>query len=92
MKLVAKSGSLYFPHGGVSPTLHRCADIPSLLIYHYHAGDVDTIPWPLKSSTRTVADLRHQLAVALYGERECNDCFPADLCVVELPDGKAFNF
>ena len=95
MKLTAVSGVLHFPVGGVDANFKPKADEPSLLVYFYPSGEVDTIPWPLTQreySSRTSADLRRQLAGALYNERESNSLFPPGLDTVELPDGQLFNF
>ena len=95
MKLTVISGVLHFPIGGADANFKPKADEPSLLVYFYPSGDVDTIPWPLTQreySSRTVSDLRRQLAGALYNERESNPLFPQGLDTVELPDGQFFNF
>ena len=95
MKLTTISGVLHFPVGGGDANFKPKADEPSLLVYFYPSGEVDTIPWPLTQreySTRTSADLRRQLAGALYNERESNSLFPQGLDTVELPDGQVFNF
>ena len=95
MKLIPLSGVLHFPVGGIDANFKPKADEPSLLVYFYPSGDVDTIPWPLTQreySSRTVSDLRRQLAGALYNERESNALFPQGLGTVELPDGEMFSF
>ena len=95
MKLIAISGVLHFPVGGVDANYAPKANEPSLLVYFYPSGDVDTIPWPLTQreySSRTASDLRRQLAGALYNERESNSLFPQGLGTVELPDGQFFSF
>lgn len=87
IRLIAIDGTLYFPHGGFDlETYTRRADETALLMHRYPAGDVDTIPWP-------IIDERHleRLAIALYGERECNAWFPVD-ALIELPDGTPFDF
>jgi hypothetical protein len=95
MKLTVISGVLHFPIGGVDANYEPKANEPSLLVYFYPSGEVDTLPWPLTQreySSRTASDLRRQLAGALYNERESNPLFPQSLDTVELPDGQFFNF
>ena len=58
-----------------------------VLIYHYPAGDIDTIPWPLKCEFRGEGEVRVQLASCLFGERECGSW---DGDHVYLPDGTPF--
>jgi hypothetical protein len=96
--LIAKNNSLYFPQGGddwaADGDVRRdCPDHPSLLIRRYDEGDMDTCPWPMVPSEHyTLEDLRHNLALALYDERETNGCWPAKLAVtILLPDGTPFD-
>lgn len=90
-RLIAKDGTLYFPHGGLDDRWDQRKDEPSLLYRRYYAGDVDTVPWPLASDWADLAELRGRLAVALFDERETNEHFPTD-AVIELPDGTPFDF
>jgi hypothetical protein len=94
-RLVVDQGNLCFPHGGFfehdGQTLWDDPSTPSLLIYRYAAGDVDTFAWPLVGSFAEVQKKRIRLASALYAERECNPCFPPD-ALIELPDGEPFDF
>ena len=95
MKLIPVSGVLHFPIGGIDAEFKPKDNEPSLLVYFYPSGEIATIPWPLvqrEYSTRTVSDLRRQLAGALYNERESNALFPQGLGAVELPDGEMFSF
>lgn len=63
-----------------------------ILVYHYPAGDIDTIPWPMHCEFRGDNQIRQQLASCLFDEWECNDtCADCDRCVV-LPDGELFWF
>jgi hypothetical protein len=94
VKLVVIDGRLYFPDGGRdfdAPVDPLCCKegVPSMLIHRYHAGDIDTIPWPLPLSERTEWMVR--LSSALYDERETNDFFPSD-AAIELPDGHPIDF
>lgn len=96
--LIAKNKSLYFPHGGdewaaAGDVRRDCPEHPSLLICRYDAGDVDTCPWPMVPSEHyTLEDLRHNLATALYDERESNACWPnKPEVIILLPDGERFD-
>ena len=94
-RLVIDHGDLCFPHGGFfehdGETLWDDPSTPSLLIYRYAAGDIDTFAWPLVGSFAELQKKRIRLASALYAERETNPCFPAD-ALIELPDGSPFDF
>lgn len=94
-RLVIDHGNLCFPHGGHDTWegggVYDDPAIPSLLIYRYDAGDIYTFAWPLTGSFAEVQKKRIRLAAALYAERECNPCFPAD-ATIELPDGSPFDF
>lgn len=89
-RLAAIDGRLYFPTGCVylDP---QGGEAPSLLMRVYDAGDCDTCPWPMVSSSATQEELRTRLACALYDERETNDTFSYG-DTVELPDGTPFDF
>ena len=96
--LIAKNNSLYFPHGGddwaaAGDVRRDCPEHPSLLIRRYDEGDIDTCPWPMVPSEHyTLEDLRHNLASALYDERESNACWPnKPEVVILLPDGERFD-
>jgi hypothetical protein len=85
IQLINRDGTLYFPFGIYEK------DDPSLLIYHYDAGDVDTCSWPMGESEYYDLDKQRRiLAGALYGERECNPHFPMDATIL-LPDGTEFD-
>jgi hypothetical protein len=96
--LIAKNNSLYFPQGGddyeTSPTRRDCTDMPSMLICRYDAGDIDTCRWPMVGDDHyTLEDLRHNLASALYDERETNGCWPNNPeVIILLPNGERFDF
>lgn len=94
-RLTVTDGLLSFPHGGHDTWegggVYDDPAIPSLLIYRYAAGDIDTFKWPLTGRFAEVQKKRVRLASALYAERECNPCFPAD-ALIELPDGEPFDF
>ena len=94
-RLVIDHGDLCFPHGGHDTWegggVYDDPAIPSLLIYRYAAGDIDTFAWPLTGRFADVQKKRVRLASALYAERECNPCFPPD-ALIELPDGEPFDF
>lgn len=95
-RLVIDHGSLCFPHGGNDTWegggVYDDPAIPSMLIYRYAAGDIDTFSWPLVAATSAeLKKKRIRLAAALYGERETNPCFPSD-ALIELPDGEPFDF
>ena len=70
-----------------------CPEHPSLLIRRYDEGDIDTCPWPMVPSEHyTLEDLRHNLASALYDERESNACWPnKPEVIILLPDGERFD-
>lgn len=90
-KLLVIDRNLYFPKGGVN--LETCESdplAPSLLIYRTGLGDIDLIPWPLKSEFRDEAKLKKELASALYDERETNSAFKYG-DAIELPDGTLFD-
>lgn len=96
--LIAKNNSLYFPHGGddwaaAGDVRRDCPEHPSLLIRRYDEGDIDTCPWPMVPSEHyTLEDLRHNLASALYDERESNACWPnKPEVIILLPDGERFD-
>jgi hypothetical protein len=92
-KLVVVDGNLNFPYGGLNRVSFEPDPLqPSMLIKRYDAGDIDLIPWPMKSDFRDEAQLRKDLASALYDERETNSAFPYEVHVVELPDGTPFDF
>jgi hypothetical protein len=92
IQLLAISNDLWFPDGGIDEeTLTEKPGTPSLLLCIYAAGDCDTCPWPMISEFDTQADLRYQLARALFDERETNPRFPLG-AVIELPDGEVFDF
>jgi hypothetical protein len=61
----------------------------SLLIFHYPAGDTDTLPWPLKAEYRSDVQLRGQLRTALWDAIETGE-LPSDTDSVLLPDGTEF--
>ncbi len=87
-RLIAKDGSLYFPHGGMTESAgwERTQDQPALLLHVYPEDGCDRAPWPFNSD----AD-RKLAACALFDERECNEFFPTD-AKIELPDGTEFDF
>ena len=96
--LINKDGRLYFPHGGDDwtgdgPTRYDCPELPSMLICRYDSGDCDTCPWPMVADAHyTLEDLRHNLAAALYDERESNACWPnKPEVIILLPDGERFD-
>ena len=97
-QLIAKDDRLYFPRGGddwdVTPVRRSCADVPSILVKRYEAGDMDTCPWPMvpsEWSEDTAEDLRAKLASALYDERESNAYWPNEPVIILLPDGESFD-
>lgn len=94
-RLVIDHGDLCFPHGGHDTWegggVYDDPAIPSLLIYRYAAGDIDTFKWPLTGRFAEIQKKRIRLAAALYNERETNPCFPSD-ALIELPDGSPFDF
>lgn len=92
-KLTVQDGTLYFPCGGMDwDERHHTAELPSLLLCRYDAGDCDTCPWPMESQFATTAQLRERLALALYDERETNGCWPnTPYVVILLPDGTPFD-
>lgn len=95
IRLLAIDGTLYFPTGGPHPAGEADLagpDWPSLLTRVYTSGDCDTVPWPLSSPYSTIQELYVRLAVALYDERESNDTWPLGGVVIELPDGREFDF
>ena len=89
-RLIAKDGSLYFPHGGYLPednwTEPARREQPKMLLHVYPEGDCDRAPWPFTSD-----DDRRLAAAALYDERECNEFFETP-STIELPDGTPFDF
>lgn len=54
------------------------------LLFFYPAGDVDSVPWPMKDD-----EDKYHLSVALYDAREMGDM--PDVPVVKLPDGSSFD-
>ena len=74
----------------VTQLTHKDGDLrlnDELLIFHYPAGDIDTIPWPLKCEFRGQTEIKRQLASCLFDERECGGW---DGDHVLLPDGTKF--
>jgi hypothetical protein len=91
--LIVQDNTLYFPHGGMDwDERHHKAELPSLLLCQYDAGDCDTCPWPMTSEYATAAELRERLALALYDERESNPHWTnTPDVVILLPDGERFD-
>lgn len=84
VRLVARDGSLYIPSSVMDAENREWfGNEGAILIHHYPAGDVDTIPWP------TPAEWVDRLRASLYDARE-QGMLPYKCNVVELPDGERF--
>lgn len=90
IRLVVKHSALCLPSGGYDDNFEPSAEVPSILMYIYPAGDVDSFAFPL-SYNKYMTDVERKLARALFDARECNSFFPYD-AVIELPDGTVFDF
>lgn len=92
VKLVEEFGRLCVPNAALHEQHVRdwFKDENPVLIYHYPAGDVDTIPWPIESEFSSREQLLEHLQVALLDCIETGT-LPVDTAAVLLPDGSTFD-